>query len=288
MDLPIIKLTVNEDDETRVEKVSFVDDPAISRQWMKFQKEAFESYTDYPQAATSNAKKALAWKEKHGSKCGTATGWARARQLANKRPLSRETVARMASFKRHQKNKDVQYAKGCGGIMWDAWGGTAGIEWAAKKMQKLRAAKFNIESNDQQIVSGPLMVAGLPIYRFDPKLGEYYVQFDAETIKNIVLKFHRERRSDAVNLMHEVDVDGVYMFESFLIDERKPTPIGFDKLPNGSWFGSFKVDNPEVWAKIKSGQYSGFSVEGIFEEYAERMADEELIDRIIHVLQQKS
>ena len=96
-----------------------------------------QTYNDYPQAATNNAKRALKWKEEKGSSCGTPVGWTRARQLANRESLSRDTIARMASFKRHQQNKDVPYDKGCGGIMWDAWGGDAGIEWAIKKLDQI-------------------------------------------------------------------------------------------------------------------------------------------------------
>jgi hypothetical protein len=187
MDLPIIKLTIDEADETRVEKVSFVDDPAIERQWMAFKKSPYQ-------------------------------------------------------FK---------------------------------------------EDEEKRIVSGPLMVAGLPIYRADEN-GEYYVQFDAETIRKIVLKFFKEQRMNEVNLMHETDVDGVFMFESFIIDERKRTPEGFDDMPNGSWFGSFKVENDEVWQKVKDGTFRGFSVEGMFAELSERTADQELIETIIRVINENS
>lgn len=97
-----------------------------------------ESYTDYPQSATNNAKRALEWVDKHGwGTCGEATGKARANQLANREPISRDTIARMASFKRHQQHKDVPYSEGCGGLMWDAWGGTSGIEWAINKLTEL-------------------------------------------------------------------------------------------------------------------------------------------------------
>ena len=96
-----------------------------------------ETYNDYPEAATNNAKRALKYKEENGSTCGTPVGWTRARQLANREPLSRDTIARMASFKRHQQNKDVPYDEGCGGIMWDAWGGDAGINWAITKLQAI-------------------------------------------------------------------------------------------------------------------------------------------------------
>ena len=97
-----------------------------------------ESYSDYPEAATNNAKRALAYAEKNGwGSCGTPVGKARANQLANKEPISRDTIARMASFKRHQQNKDVPYIEGCGGLMWDAWGGTEGIEWAIRKLKEI-------------------------------------------------------------------------------------------------------------------------------------------------------
>ena len=100
-------------------------------------KEMLESYSDYPQSATNNAKKALKHKKENGSSCGTSVGWTRASQLAGRKPLSRDTIARMASFKRHQQHKDVPYTEGCGGLMWDCWGGTSGIEWAINKLKKI-------------------------------------------------------------------------------------------------------------------------------------------------------
>lgn len=97
-----------------------------------------ETYNDYPESATNNAKRALEWVEKNGwGSCGEATGKARASQLANRESISRDTIARMASFKRHQQHKDVPYSEGCGGLMWDAWGGTSGVEWAINKLKEI-------------------------------------------------------------------------------------------------------------------------------------------------------
>ena len=101
-------------------------------------KEELESYTDYPQGATNNAKRALKWVEENGwGSCGEATGKNRANQLAKREPISKDTIARMASFKRHQQHKDVPYSEGCGGLMWDAWGGSAGVNWASRKLKQL-------------------------------------------------------------------------------------------------------------------------------------------------------
>jgi hypothetical protein len=97
----------------------------------------FETFNDYPQSATNNAKRAIKYKKENGSTCGTRIGWTRAGQLARRERISRDTIARMASFKRHRQNKDVPYNKGCGGLMWDAWGGSSGINWAISKLKKI-------------------------------------------------------------------------------------------------------------------------------------------------------
>lgn len=98
----------------------------------------FKSYTDYPQAATENAKIALRWVEENGwGDCGTAVGKARANQLANREPISRDTIARMAAFERHRQNSDKELGDGCGRLMWLAWGGDEGIAWAQRKLEQI-------------------------------------------------------------------------------------------------------------------------------------------------------
>jgi hypothetical protein len=97
-----------------------------------------ESYSDYPEAAKNAAKRALDWAEENGwGDCGTSVGKARANQLAKGEAISRDTIARMAAFARHKQNSETPYGEGCGKLMWDAWGGTAGIEWAANKLKQL-------------------------------------------------------------------------------------------------------------------------------------------------------
>ena len=104
-----------------------------------------ESYTDYPQEATENAKIALRYAEEYGwGDCGTAVGKARANQLANREPISRDTISRMASFERQRQNSDKELGDGCGRLMWLAWGGDAGVEWAQRKLTKLSEEKKKI------------------------------------------------------------------------------------------------------------------------------------------------
>lgn len=98
-----------------------------------------ETYNDYPEQASENAKIALRWVEKNGwGDCGTPTGKARANQLANKENISEDTISRMASFERHRQNSQKELGDGCGRLMWLCWGGDAGIEWAQRKLEQIR------------------------------------------------------------------------------------------------------------------------------------------------------
>lgn len=99
----------------------------------------FQTYNDYPQQATENAKIALRWAEENGwGTCGTPVGKARANQLANRENISEDTISRMASFERHRQNSNKPLGDGCGRLMWLAWGGDEGIEWAQRKLKQIR------------------------------------------------------------------------------------------------------------------------------------------------------
>jgi hypothetical protein len=113
------------------------------------------TYNDYPQSATNNAKKVLAWKEKYGDevKGMTSVGWTRARQLASKRKLSYDTIARMAAFNRHRKNAEIdpKYKnepwKDRGYVAWLGWGGTSGVNWAIKKAKSIREGTVKLDTD---------------------------------------------------------------------------------------------------------------------------------------------
>lgn len=98
-----------------------------------------ESYNDYPEQAKENAKIAIRYAEENGwGSCLTATGKARANQLANGENISEDTIARMAAFERHRQNSNKELGDGCGRLAWLAWGGDAGVEWAQRKLEQIR------------------------------------------------------------------------------------------------------------------------------------------------------
>jgi len=147
---------------------------------------------------------------------------------------------------------------------------------------------FEIVSEDQRIISGALMLADTPIFRSDNTHGDYYVTFSKDTILKIAQKFFKKGYQANVNLEHNPDfkVEDIVMFESFISDKERGIPPmkGFEDAPEGSWFGSFKVYNDEVWQKVKNGEVKGFSVEGIFEYKKEQSKDQKIIEDIKRIL----
>ena len=95
----------------------------------------------------------------------------------------------------------------------------------------------------------------------------------------------------SVNLQHETDTDGVYLIQSFLKDTEKGiNPAGFESIADGSWFVAYKIENEQVWEKVKNGEFNGFSVEGFFdlqkteEEFSKKDEKDEmetLIDELL-------
>lgn len=239
------------------------------------EKDEFESFTDYPESATNAAKRALEWRDGHPDQdCGTRVGWTRANQLANREPISEETIARMASFARHLQHEDVPYSEGCGGLMVDAWGGRAGIEWAQNKLESIReessAEKFSFAiDEDKQMVVGPLMIPDKLIVRRDENGEPYYVFFSEDTIKEIAQKVMKNKLIDKLNIEHDPDkpVDG-YMVSTWLVEDPekdKQQVYGFN-FEKGTWMGQYKIEDMSAWKMIKDRKIKGFSVEGFFSD----------------------
>jgi len=159
-----------------------------------------------------------------------------------------------------------------------------------------KGEKFSIQlsfgaiNEDKQEIFGPAMMADVPIYRNDSQLGEYNVVFDKATIYKIAQKFFEKDFNKNFNLMHDPNqkCTGVYAFQSYIVDstEGRPAPKGYEDAKDGSWFLGVKVNNPEVWAKIKSGEIKGFSVEGVFEYKKKELSAEQLYNEIKQLLEE--
>jgi hypothetical protein len=97
-----------------------------------------ESYSDYPQGVSNNAKRGIELNKKVNNKCATQVGKVRAQQLANREPVSVATIKRMYSY---LSRAETYYEQGdqqdCGYISYLLWGGKAGKRWAESKLKEI-------------------------------------------------------------------------------------------------------------------------------------------------------
>lgn len=104
-------------------------------------------WTDYPQAATDNAKRALKIREDEGTDCGTPVGWESARIIANKEAITEQRLPRVYSFLSRAKTydkgsfKDEDGKQICGSIMYAAWGGDEMHRWAERTLENMEEEK---------------------------------------------------------------------------------------------------------------------------------------------------
>ena len=300
--MKIFELVIDEnvEDESGVDYIALVDAPAIQSNWMAFRKQQFEeTFNDYPESASNNAKRGLKYIEEYGDEINcnyTRVGLARANQLANKENISWDTISRMASFNRHKQNAEVSEEnkntpyKDCGYLAWLLWGGTSGVNWAIKKMETRDNFKhsFKVQDEEKRIVSGYFMIADLPIARIDDEGKIFYVVFRKNTIEKIVNKFMRNGYNSNINLMHDSNeiAKGVYVIESLIVDSKRgvKAPKGFEKVPDGSWWGSMRVEDDKIWQQVKDGTFKGFSVEGMFGQERDYELPEKVIQKIKQVI----
>jgi hypothetical protein len=151
--------------------------------------------------------------------------------------------------------------------------------------------KFAIASQEKQILFGPVLVPGQPIYRRNFTIdGDANVFFSADDVEKIVQKFFRQKNEGNVNLEHALSVDGAVLYQSFISDkENGIDPKQFADLPDKTFFVAYKVYDEDLWQSCKEGIFTGFSLEGFFDSvHIKNMiqpTDEQILQRLIDMLE---
>lgn len=151
------------------------------------------------------------------------------------------------------------------------------------------------KDESKHILTGPALIADMPIYRRNFVTGEeYYVVFTKETIAKLVERYSKNNMLNSVNLQHDSDsfTTGATLVESYFVDKsRGIAPKEFD-ISDGSWICSFKITDEALWDQIvNTDEFNGFSVEVIanLEEKlgSEKQEDIDEIDKLIDELLEK-
>lgn len=126
--------------------------------------------------------------------------------------------------------------------------------------------KFQTIDEEKKVLTGPAMRADINIPRRDANGELYYGFFSKETVRKAAeMFFKRGANMNNTNLEHEFEIDGVYVFESWIVEDPlvdKAICLGFNDIRKGDWFVSMKIENEMVWNNyLKTGLIKGFSVE---------------------------
>lgn len=142
--------------------------------------------------------------------------------------------------------------------------------------------KFAEINDDERIVIGAAMIPDMMIYRKNDDGKEFNVYYSKETIEQIAVKFFEKDFQKNFNLMHDPNQqkDGVVFFQSFIKDTAKGIAGMKEEHPNGTWYLGAKINNDEVWQKVKDGEIKGWSVEGYFKMQPQEMTDEQAVTEL--------
>lgn len=122
--------------------------------------------------------------------------------------------------------------------------------------------QFSITNPDKHCITGVAIRADVPIYRYSPDKGEYYVRFSKETIEQIVYKYSKQNLWNSVSLEHSgQNIDSAVMVEFYLKSDTK-CPKGFEDVEDGSLMVTYKITDENLWDTVKnSDEINGFSIE---------------------------
>ena len=146
--------------------------------------------------------------------------------------------------------------------------------YMSKAKNNLTLAK--VDEDKRELIS-PALIPLKNIYRYDADTdSDYYVYFSKDTVKNCAYSFLKNNNHHKATLEHQDRVSGVLTVESWIIegDMDKSKLYGFD-LPKGTWMVKMKIENEDLWQKIKSGDIKGLSIEGYFTSKFQQMQEEQ-------------
>jgi len=225
-----------------------------------------------PKRAQQNAAKAIEWREKYPKEtegAGTPIGWRRASQLASGEPVSEDVIKRMAQFNRHRDNAVVapefenEPWRDNGYLMWMAWGGTEGIDWALRMSERIDKDKAGAHSMEMKKLVVPFSVKQMDdsdddFYTFEGYASTFgNVDLGADRVmsgafKACIEKMKREGKQTPVLWQHDSSMPlGVYIE----IEEDSSGLFVKGRMPKGDTFVSGRVI-----PQMKAGSVSAMSI----------------------------
>ena len=157
----------------------------------------------------------------------------------------------------------------------------------ALKTQEFKLAEID---GERRILMGALLIPNKPIYRRNGE-DEYYIYFSKDTVLKASQMYLMNSKQNNSTLEHQHAIEGLSLVESWIVEDKvhdKSVKYGMD-LPLGSWVGSVKVNNDQIWNEfVKTGKVKGFSIEGYFADKMERPNDQTIKDELAQIEEEEA
>lgn len=131
-------------------------------------------------------------------------------------------------------------------------------------LSKEEEVKVFLESEERHMVYGAALIPDKDIYRNNGEQ-EFYISFTKESIEKMSQDFMKNYRQNEVTLDHEEMANDITITESWLVEDPykdKANALGIN-VPQGTWMVGMKVNQIDVWERVKTGELKGFSVESM-------------------------
>ena len=138
--------------------------------------------------------------------------------------------------------------------------------------------KLTEVNKEKRLLMGALLIPNKPIARNGKGDEIYYIFFSKDTISKASQMYLQNGNQSNSTLEHKEEIKGLTLVESWIVEDLqkdKTALYGID-VPLGTWMGSVKCDNDEVYQMAKDGKIRGFSIEGYFADKIENKPKEEL------------
>ena len=160
-------------------------------------------------------------------------------------------------------------------------------DFVALKSQEFKLAEID---GERKILMGALLIPNKPIYRRNGE-DEYYIYFSKDTVLKASQMYLMNSKQNNSTLEHQYELEGLSLVESWIVEDKvhdKSVKYGMD-LPLGSWVGSVKVNNDQIWNEfVKTGKVKGFSIEGYFADKMERPNDQTIKDELAKIEEEEA
>ena len=117
--------------------------------------------------------------------------------------------------------------------------------------------------NEKRLLIGAALVPNKPIYR-NVNGNEFYISFDETTIEKLAQDFLANDYQHNITVDHQENANDIVIVESWIKTSENDKSVSYGlNEPIGTWFIGMKVNNDEIWQRVKDGFYKGFSIEAV-------------------------